>query len=78
MTSNQTYNVLIVDVLEALSQEGVTNLCPSLERPFNELMKIEREQVLCAAPRRRSDLAQRLNILLSFKAQSKIDSHERR
>ncbi len=55
MTSNQTYNAMIVDVLEELSQEGVANLCPSLERLFNELMKIEREQVLCAAPYERSD-----------------------
>ncbi len=46
MTSNQTCNAMIVDVLEELSQEGVTNLCPSIERLFNELMKIEREQVL--------------------------------
>ena len=55
MTSNQTYNAMIADVLDELAQEGVTNLCPSLERLFNELMKIEREQVLCAAPYERSD-----------------------
>ncbi len=40
---------MIVDVLKDLSQEGVANLCSFLERLFNELMKIEREQVLCSA-----------------------------
>lgn len=55
MTSNQTYNAMIADILEELAQEGISHLCPSLERLFNELMKIEREQVLGAAPYERSD-----------------------
>ena len=55
MTSNQTYSAMIADTLEELSQEGITHLCPALEKLFNELMKIEREQVLGAAPYERSD-----------------------
>jgi len=46
---------MIVESLEDLSKNGLVNLIPALERLMNELMKIEREQVLQAAPYERTE-----------------------
>jgi len=46
---------MIVESLEDLSENGIGNLIPTLERLMNELMKIEREQVLQAAPYERTE-----------------------
>jgi len=55
MTSNPKYSLLIGEALEDLSKQGIENLCPALERMFNELMLIERGQVLQASPYERTD-----------------------
>ena len=48
MISNKSFTPIIAEILEDLAQQGIEELCPSLQRLFNELMKIEREQVLQA------------------------------
>jgi putative transposase len=55
MISNLKYTPLIGEVLEDLASQGIEELCPSLERLFNELMLIEREQFLQASPYERTD-----------------------
>ncbi|NGX26855.1 MAG: hypothetical protein K940chlam6_00781 [Chlamydiae bacterium] len=55
MTSNPKYSLLIGEALEDLSKQGIENLCPVLERMFNELMLIERGQVLQASLYERTD-----------------------
>jgi putative transposase len=55
MISNLKYTPLIVEALEELANQGVEGLCPSLEKLFNELMLIEREQFLQAGPYERTD-----------------------
>jgi putative transposase len=55
MISNLKYTPLIGEVLEELASQGVEGLCPSLEKLFNELMLIEREQFLQAIPYERTD-----------------------
>lgn len=55
MISNQKYSPLIEEALTELAQQGLEVLCPSLERLFNELMLIEREEALNAGPYERTD-----------------------
>lgn len=55
MISNQKYSPLIAEALEELALQGLENLCPALEKLFNELMIIEREQALSARPYERTD-----------------------
>lgn len=55
MISNQKYSPLIEEVLEELAEQGLETLCPALEKLFNELMLIEREQVLQASPYQRTE-----------------------
>lgn len=55
MTSNQKYSPLIEEALTELSQQGLESLGPALERLFNELMLIEREEALKASPYERTD-----------------------
>lgn len=55
MTLNQKYSPLIEEALLELAEQGIESLCPSLEKLFNELMLIEREQVLQASPYERTD-----------------------
>lgn len=54
MISNKRYE--IEEALELLALHGTDQLRETVERLFNELMKIEREQVLQANPYERSDL----------------------
>src|SRR6056297_523173 len=58
MTSNSKFSPLIEDALSELTTQGVECLGPALEKLFNELMLIEREQVLQAAPYERCDSRQ--------------------
>lgn len=55
MISNQKYTPLIEEALGELLEQGIENLCPALEKLLNELMLIEREQVLGASPYERTD-----------------------
>lgn len=55
MISNKLFTPLIAEALEELSKQGIEDLCPALTRLFNELMKIEREQALQAAPYERTE-----------------------
>ena len=55
MTSNPKYSPLIAEALEELATQGIEFLRPALERLFNELMLIEREEVLNASPYERTD-----------------------
>lgn len=55
MISNQKYSPLIEEALIELANQGMESLCPALEKLFNELMLIEREQVLQASPYERTD-----------------------
>jgi putative transposase len=56
MISNKNYSNSINDVLEFISNHGLTDLNKSLQNLFNELMKIEREQILQAEHYERSEL----------------------
>jgi len=56
MISNKNYSNSINDVLEFISNHGLEDLNKSLQNLFNELMKIEREQVLQAERYERSEL----------------------
>jgi len=55
MISNQKYSPLIEEALQELGQQGIESLCPALEILFNELMLIERQQVLEASPYERTE-----------------------
>lgn len=55
MISNQKYSPLIEEALTELAEQGLEALCPALERLFNELMLIEREEALKAGPYERTD-----------------------
>ena len=55
MISNQKYSPLIEEALLDLAEQGVEILCPALEKLFNELMLIERNQVLQASPYERTE-----------------------
>ena len=55
MISNQKYSPLIEEALIELADQGIESLCPALEKLFNELMLIEREQVLQARPYERTE-----------------------
>jgi transposase-like protein len=55
MTSNQKYSALIEEALTELTEQGLESLGPALERLFNELMLIEREQSLNAHPYERTE-----------------------
>ena len=55
MISNQKYSPLIAEALEELAGQGIESLCPALEKLFNELMIIEREEALKAGPYERTD-----------------------
>lgn len=55
MTSNQKYTPLIEEALVELACQGVNSLGPVLERLFNELMLLEREEVLQASPHERTE-----------------------
>jgi putative transposase len=55
MISNQKYSPLIEEALIELADQGLESLCPALEKLFNELMLIEREQVLRAGPYERTE-----------------------
>ena len=54
MISNLKYSPLIEEALTELSQQGLEALGPSLERLFNELMLIEREEAIHASPYERT------------------------
>lgn len=56
MISNNNITPLIVEALDELSAQGLEELRSTIERLFNELMKIEREQVLQASPYERTEL----------------------
>ena len=48
-------NETIVGILEDLAKQGIYDLSPTLQKLFNELMKIERDQVLKASPYERTE-----------------------
>lgn len=56
MNLNQNLSLLALEALEELNQQGIATLGSSLEKLFNELMKIEREQTLRAQPYERTEL----------------------
>ena len=55
MISNQIFSPLIAEALEELNLKDLEGLCPTLEKLLNELMLLEREQVLRAGPYERSE-----------------------
>lgn len=55
MISNQIFSPLIAEALEELNLKDLEGLCPTLEKLLNELMVLEREQVLRAGPYERSE-----------------------
>jgi transposase-like protein len=55
MISNKLLNPQIIEALSSLSEEGLISINPILEKLFNELMKIEREEVIGASRYERSD-----------------------
>jgi transposase-like protein len=55
MISNKLLNPHILEALSDLSQEGLISLNPVLEKLMNELMKLEREQVIGASHYERSE-----------------------
>ncbi|MDX8430292.1 MAG: IS256 family transposase [Candidatus Algichlamydia australiensis] len=55
MISNQTLSPLVAEILHELAMSGLECLTPTLEKLLNELMLIERNQVLQAAPYERSE-----------------------
>jgi len=56
MNLNQNLTPILVETLEQLAREGLIDLRGALEKLFNELMKIEREQAINASPYERSEL----------------------
>ena len=58
MISNQLFSPLIAEALEELNFKDMESLCPTLQKLLNELMLIEREQALRAAPYERTDKRQ--------------------
>ncbi len=48
MISNSTFVPIINELIEELSQQGLDGLSGLLNRLFNELMKVEREETLRA------------------------------
>jgi hypothetical protein len=55
MAPNKIYTPVIAEILGELAEEGICDLSPTLQRLFNELMKMEREQTLQAASYERSE-----------------------
>jgi len=55
MTSNQILSPLVAEVLNELAISGLECLTPTLEKLLNELMLMERNQVLQAAPYERTE-----------------------
>lgn len=55
MISNKLLNPHIIEALTSLSEEGLVSLNPVLEKLMNELMKVEREQVIGASHYERTD-----------------------
>ncbi len=55
MVSNQLFSPLIAEALEEINYKGMEGLCPILEKLLNELMLIERERSLKAAPYERTE-----------------------
>lgn len=55
MISNKLLNPRIIEALGSLSEEGLISINPVLEKLFNELMKIEREEVIGAGRYERSE-----------------------
>ena len=51
-------NETIVEILEDLAKQEIYNLSPTLQKLYNELMKIEREQILRASPYERTETRQ--------------------
>lgn len=54
MASNQLFSPLIAEALEGLNFKDMEGLCPTLQKLLNELMLIERERALKAAPYERT------------------------
>lgn len=55
MISNSPYAPIINELVEELSRQGLEGLNELLSRLFNELMKVEREEVLRAKPYERTE-----------------------
>ncbi len=55
MASNQLFSPLIAEALEELNFKDMEGLCPTLQKLLNELMLIERERALKAAPYERTE-----------------------
>ena len=50
MISDQNFSPLIAEALEELQFNDMEGLCPTLQKLLNELMLIQREQAIKAAP----------------------------
>lgn len=55
MISSKIFSPLIAEALEELQFKNMEGLCPTLEKLLNELMLIQREQAIQAAPYERSE-----------------------
>ncbi len=55
MASSQLFSPLIAEALEELSFKDMEGLCPTLQKLLNELMLIERERAIKAAPYERTE-----------------------
>ena len=55
MASNQLFSPLIAEALEEINFKDMEGLCPTLQKLLNELMLIERERALKAAPYERTE-----------------------
>ena len=58
MISDQIFSPLIAEALEELQFNDMEGLCPTLQKLLNELMLIQREQAIKAAPYERSEQRQ--------------------
>ena len=58
MISDQNFSPLIAEALEELQFNDMEGLCPTLQKLLNELMLIQREQAIKAAPYERSEQRQ--------------------
>ena len=58
MISKHNFSPLIAEALEELQFNDMEGLCPAIQKLLNELMLIEREQAIKAAPYERSEQRQ--------------------
>lgn len=61
MIPSKLYSPVVAEILGELAEQGVCglSLSPTLQKLYNELMKMEREEVLQTAPYERTEQRQR-------------------